>query len=155
MRRIALACAAVVALSTLGIVGSASAATPVSSSRVHVSSRAASPSIVNGHIAIGSTWTFYDQSLYPVYACEVLTFSAGGVFSGDLGDIGTWKTPTAKSVLVTFKNGAFFNPASFKGTYGSARGNYTGVLTEAAKPHYGFGPEQLAPGSDPLGVGFC
>jgi hypothetical protein len=85
----------------------------------------------------------------------VLSFSSGGVLSGDKGDLGTWKRPTRTTIQITFKNAGFYNPATFKGTYGSARGNYTGVLTEAAKPHLGFGPEQLALGVDPLGTGAC
>jgi hypothetical protein len=154
MKRLAIFGAAVVAVSTLGIAGTAYAASAPSSS--HRSSGAVNkpdtkkPPVVTA----GSTWTYYDQSIYPLANCEVLSFGTGGVFTGSEGDVGKW-TATATTVSISFVNSAFYYPGSFKGTYGTARGNFTGILKQKMAPKYSFGPEQLAPGSDPLGTGDC
>jgi hypothetical protein len=153
MKRKALAAVAVVALTTLGMTGTA-----LASANVPATVRGArAPQIHRGgapRITPGSVWTYYDFSVPPALVpCEVLTFASGGVFSSDRGDTGTW-TSTATTAKIVFQNGAFLSPATFTGQWTSGTHNFTGTLKEKSNGLV-IGPEGLFRTSDPLGYGTC
>lgn len=153
MKHKVLCAVAVVALSTLGVTGTALASTNVPATvrgshapEIH---RGGSP-----RITPGSVWTYYDFSVPPgLVPCEVLTFASGGHFTGDHGDVGTW-TSTSTTAKIVYQNGAFFRAATFTGKWTSGTHNFTGTIKEKSDGSV-IGPEGLFQTSDPLGYGTC
>ncbi len=152
MKRKVLTAVAIAALGTLGMTGTALASTNVAGTvrGSHV------PLVHSGssRITPGSVWTYYDLSQGSAADCEVLSFQSGGAFTGDLGDVGSYKATSTRATIV-YKNGVFFRPATFTGKWTTGSANFTGTIKEKARGHITFGPEAVYAGNDPLGAGTC
>jgi len=117
----------------------------------------------SGQITVGSQWTYYDWDGFEGLTghCEIFTFGAHHIFTGDLTDVGKW----SGNIVLKFNAGSslsIFGPGQiFKGKYyvhlfggPSNPAGYNGELTLPTK-NYPNGAALLIAGSDPLAEGTC
>jgi hypothetical protein len=158
MKRLGLVGVLLVALGGLGLAESASAATRLHSA-ASTESQGTTPEVGHSHgdaisdaVTAGSFWTYYDLSAWPSSGrCEIIAFHSKHLYSGTWGDNGSWKS-SGKTLKMTIPTGSYLSPGTFKGVL-TTNDNYVGLVSNKGLSPYG--PEELAPGSDPSGAGTC
>lgn len=152
MRRFALWVAALTATGTLTVIGSA----PASASTRHKASVAHS---VTPHTPLLETIYYYDFALNSYSFCEVDTLvatnktGAGGAFSSDKGDVGTWtKSSGGYRFKFTGSTGALPAGSVIAFKTDPSAGRDVGIDVSDG---ISYSPFYIEGGDNVLGVGTC